>query len=75
MQAHHSPVVRAERPHRIRQDFLQGEQDLLIEATYKVPISPVGATLSQGNEAERTGSCTCTAHQVGNKAAEPGPEG
>ena len=75
VQAHHSPVVRAERPHRIRQDFLQGEQDLLIEATYKVPISPVGATLSQGNEAERTGSCTCTAHQVGNKAAEPGPEG
>lgn len=71
MQAHHSPVVRAERPHRIRQDFLQGEQDLLIEAIYKVPISPVGATLSQGNEAEHAGRCTCTARRVVNEAAGP----
>lgn len=51
MQPHHSPVVRAERPHRICQDFLQGEQDLLTEAIYKVPVSPVGATFSQENEA------------------------
>lgn len=53
MQPHHSPVVRAERPHRVCQDLLQGEQDLLIEATYKVPMSPMGATFSQrGDEAQ-----------------------
>jgi hypothetical protein len=40
MQPHHCAIVRAERPHRICQDLLQGEQDLLIEATYKVPMSP-----------------------------------
>lgn len=50
MQPHYSPVVRAERPHRVCQDLLQGEQDLLIEATYKVPMSPVGATFSQRGE-------------------------
>lgn len=47
MQPHHSPVVRAERPHRVCQDLLQGQQDLLIEATDKVPMSPVGAACSQ----------------------------
>lgn len=47
MQPHHSPIVRAERPHRVCQDLLQGEQDLLVETTYKVAMSPVGATLSQ----------------------------
>ena len=52
VQPHHGPIVRAERPHRICQDLLQGEQDLLIEATYKVPMSPAGATFSQGNEAQ-----------------------
>lgn len=52
MQPYHSPVVRAERPHRVCQDLLQGEQDLLIEATYKVPMSPTGATLVRGDEAQ-----------------------
>lgn len=61
MQPHHSPVVRAERPHRICQDFLQGEQDLLTEAIYKVPMSPVGATFSQENEAPHTGEVSETA--------------
>lgn len=55
MQPHHSPIVRAEGPHRVCQDLLQGQQDLLIEATYKVPMSPMGATLSQrGDEAQHT---------------------
>lgn len=47
MQPHHSPVVRAERPHRVCQDLLQGQQDLLIEATDKVPVSPAEAACSQ----------------------------
>lgn len=53
-----APYARAERSHRIRQDF-RGEQDLLIKAIYKVPISPVGATFSQGNKAEHRGASMC----------------
>lgn len=46
MQPHHGSIVTAERPHRICQDLLQGQQDMLIEATYKVAMSPVGAPFS-----------------------------
>lgn len=50
MQPYHSPIVRTERPNRVCQNFLQGEQNLLIEATHKVPMSPVGATVRKENE-------------------------
>lgn len=44
MQPYHCPIVRTERPYRICQDLLQGEQNLLIEATYKVSMGPVEVT-------------------------------
>lgn len=50
MQPHHSPVMRAERPHRVCQDLLQGEQDLLIKAAHQVPVGPTGAALGQRGE-------------------------
>lgn len=56
MQPYHSPIVRTERPNRVCQDLLQGEQNLLIEATYKVPMSPVGARVKKGNEILNTKS-------------------
>lgn len=43
VQPYHCPIVRTERPNRVCQDLLQGEQNLLIEATDKVSMSPVGA--------------------------------
>lgn len=50
MQPYHCPIVRTERPNRVCQDLLQGQQNLLIEATYKVSMSPVGATVKKENE-------------------------
>lgn len=50
MQPYHCSIVRTERPNRVCQDLLQGEQNLLVEATYKVSMSPVGATVRKENE-------------------------
>lgn len=56
MQPDHCPIMRTERPNRVCQDLLQGEHNLLIEATYKVSMSPVGATVRKENQVPHIGS-------------------
>jgi hypothetical protein len=58
MQPHHCPIVRTERPNRVCQDLLQGQQNLLIQATYKVSMRPVEATVRKENEVPHIKSWT-----------------
>lgn len=40
MKSNHSSIVGAKRSHWVRQNLLEGQQDLMVEATHQIPMSP-----------------------------------
>lgn len=50
VQTHHGPVVGAQRPNRVGQDVLQGQQDLVVQPADQVTVSPAGGDTEQTQE-------------------------
>lgn len=54
VKAHHGSIVGTEWPHWVRQNLLEWEQDLMVQTTHQIPVSPAE---KQGHKLERMHFC------------------